>query len=45
MFNRLKRLYEDNKITKQQLDNAVILNWITQDECDEIIQANGSIKE
>ena len=32
MFNRLKRLYEQGKITEAGLQNAVTKGWITQEE-------------
>ena len=32
MFDRLKRLYEKDKITEVGLQNAVANGWITQEE-------------
>lgn len=36
MYNRLKRLYLDGRLSDAGIDNAVKLGWITQDEADEI---------
>lgn len=36
MFERLKRLYDEKKITKKQLENAVAKGWITKEELKEI---------
>lgn len=38
MYNRLKRLYEEGKITKEGLRNAVIRKWITEEQFNEIIK-------
>ena len=35
--NRLKRLYEQGKITDEGLQNAVAKGWITEGEYNEII--------
>lgn len=32
MFNVLRRLYIENKLTEQHLINAVLKGWITEDE-------------
>ncbi len=37
MKNRLKRLYNEGKITAVELANAVINGWITQEDYDEIV--------
>lgn len=37
MKNRLKRLYNEGKITAVELANAVIKGWITQEDYDEIV--------
>lgn len=39
MFDRLKRLYEQGKITEAGLQNAVTKGWITQEEYDYIMEA------
>ena len=36
MYNRLKRLYLDGKLTDVGLDNAVLLKLLTQEQADEI---------
>ena len=41
MFDRLKRLYEQGKITEAGLQNAA-KGWITQEEYEYIIGAQGS---
>ena len=38
MFERLKRLYSENKITEDGIKNAVKLGWITQEQSDEILK-------
>ena len=44
MYERLKRLYEDGRITQEQLKNAVDRGWITEEQYEEIIggKANGN---
>ena len=44
MYERLKRLYEDGRITQEQLKNAVERDWITEEQYEEIIggKANGN---
>ena len=37
MFDRLKRLYEQGKITEAGLQNAVTKGWIVQEEYDYIM--------
>lgn len=37
MYNRLKRLYEAGRLTKEQLHRAVDNGWITEDEYKEIV--------
>lgn len=39
MFDRLKRLYEQGKITEAGLQSAVTKGWITQEEYEYIIGA------
>ena len=36
MFETLKRLYDNGKLTDIQINNAVIKGWITQEQADEI---------
>ena len=36
MFERLKRLYDEEKITEEGLRNAVKIGWITEAEYNEI---------
>ena len=36
MFDTLKRLYSDGKLTDTGLENAVAKGWITQEQADEI---------
>lgn len=38
MFDTLKRLYENGKLTDTGLDNAVAKNWITEAEKQSIKQ-------
>lgn len=38
MFDRLKRLYEEGKITKDALRNAILRGWITEEQFNEIIK-------
>ena len=40
MFERLKVLYQENKINDSGLDNAVAKGWIIQTQADEIKRAN-----
>ena len=37
MFERLKRLYNENLITEKELANAIIKGWITEEEKQMII--------
>lgn len=37
MFNRLKRLYNQGRLTEAALERAVTLGWITEEEKQEII--------
>ena len=37
MYERLKRLYDDGRITQTQLRNAVDKGWITAEEYAEIV--------
>lgn len=37
MFDRLKRLYDEGRITQVQVRNAVDLGWITAEEYMEIV--------
>ena len=37
MFERLKRLYSEGQINEVGIENAVTLNWITQEQANEII--------
>lgn len=40
MFERLKRLYKEGKITVEDLDAAVEKGWITEEEKEIIISSN-----
>ena len=37
MYNRLKRLYQQGRLTEEALQTAVGREWITEDEKEEII--------
>lgn len=37
MYNRLKRLYDEGRITQEKLRKAVDLGWITAEEYMEIV--------
>ena len=37
MYERLKTLYNEGRLTVDGLQNAVAKGWITQEQCDEII--------
>lgn len=37
MFNRLKKLYMEGRLTESGLQNAVAKGWITEDQKAEII--------
>lgn len=37
MYNRLLKLYSEQKISKVNIEKAVVLKWITQEECDQIL--------
>ena len=39
MFERLKRLYQEGKITKDELHKAVDKGWITEEQYKEIIDS------
>lgn len=39
MYERLKRLYLEGKLTKEQLHNAVDKGWITEEQYQEIINS------
>lgn len=43
MFGRLKRLYEENKITLTGLQNAVEKGWITEGQFKEIVGDNAPV--
>ena len=45
MFERLKRLYADGKITQEGINNAVAKGWITQEQADEIINPKNDKNE
>lgn len=36
MFNRIKRLYDQGKLDKNGVKNAVLRGWITEDQYKEI---------
>lgn len=36
MFNRVKRLYDQGKLDKNGVKNAVLRGWITEDQYKEI---------
>ena len=38
MYETLKRLYDENKLTVNQLSNAVTKGWITEEQKQTIIQ-------
>ena len=40
MFERLKQLYELDRITVEQLETAVIREWITKDQKAEILMVD-----
>ena len=37
MFDTLKRLYKENKITELDLDKAILNGWITTEQKNEIV--------
>lgn len=39
MYETIKRLYQEGRLTKAQLDIAVIKHWITQGQSDKLINA------
>ena len=45
MFERLKRLYEEGKITQDGINNAVTKGWITQEQAEEIISPKSDKKD
>lgn len=36
MYKRLKRLYKEGRLTQEELQNAVIKGWITNEQLQEI---------
>ena len=43
MYERLKRLYNEGRLTKEGLENAVARGWITEEQMLEIIgRADGN---
>lgn len=36
MYKRLKRLYEEGRLTQEELQNAVVKGWITNEQLQEI---------
>lgn len=40
MFNRLKRLYNEKRLSDDGLANAVARGWITEEERQEIVGGN-----
>ena len=44
MFERLKRLYTDGKITQEGINNAVAKGWITQEQANEIINPQNEVE-
>ena len=40
MFERLQRLYKEGKITVEDLNNAVLKGWITEEQKELIISSN-----
>ena len=44
MFERLKRLYTDGKITQEGINNAVTKGWITQEQANEIINPQNEVE-
>lgn len=38
MYNRLARLYTLGKITPKELQNAVTIGWITEEQLNEILK-------
>ncbi|MDT8719707.1 XkdX family protein [Clostridium sp. 19966] len=42
MFETLKRLYLEGKLTDEKLSNAVIKSWITEEEKQQIINAKNA---
>lgn len=40
MFERLKRLYNEGKLTAEDLEKAVEKGWITEEQKEEIIAGN-----
>ena len=37
MFETLKRLYNEGKLTSDDLQNAISFGWITQEQFEEIV--------
>ena len=44
MFERLKRLYADGKITQEGVNSAVAKGWITQEQANEIINPQNEVE-
>lgn len=42
MFERLRRLYREGRLTVEGLQNAVLKGWITAEEMDLIIRENAT---
>ena len=42
LYNRLKKLFNNNRLTEKELDNAVTKGWITEEEKAEIITGKGT---
>lgn len=45
MYDRLKRMYRDGRIDEAYLDQAVVLGWITAEECEEIKVSKAPVVE
>ena len=39
MFKRLKRLYQAGRLTAEELENAVVKGWITEEQMLEILES------
>lgn len=42
LYNRLKKLYGEKRLTEKGLENAVAKGWITEEEKTEIITGKGT---
>lgn len=40
MYERLKRLYNEGRLTQEELHNAVDKGWITEEQYIEIVEGN-----